>query len=73
MVEEDHPHRFRAYSCQPEGMRLLWRISPGKLASRRLEFTNFPRSPFLDREGLMSGDATGINYGDEQEWWRGSV
>jgi hypothetical protein len=28
--------------------------------------------PFLDREGLKSGNATGINFGDEQDW-RGEV
>ena len=32
----------------------------------------FPRTPFLDREGLMSGSATGISFGDEQDC-RGEV
>ena len=31
-----------------------------------------PRTPLLDREELMSGNATGINFGDEQDW-RGKV
>jgi hypothetical protein len=50
---------------------MLQQLSPGK-TNRPEPRSLLPTTPFLDREGLMSGNATGINFGDEQDW-RGKI
>ena len=41
--------------------------------SREVDLVLISSNAFLDRGGLMSGDATGIICGDEQDWKGGSV